>query len=178
MSWPAVLGLTLVLLGIFGIASTGPARWGERQTLAKRMMSPGVRYALLTGLAISGYSILDKQGVKHVSPLLYVTLLTAGGGLGMLGVISRRYSRTEFRAEIAANWRAIVVGGVLQTAAYGLVLFALRVSPVSYVAPFREVGIIFGVVLGAIVLKERVTRRRLAAGMLIAAGALAIALAP
>ena len=145
---------------------------------ARGLLSPGLGWALLTGLMIAGYSVVDKRGVQHVSPLLYVVLLTAGGGTGMLLTLSRRYPGQAFRDELRAHLPSIAVAGVLQTVAYGLVLFALRLSPVSYVAPFREVGVVFGVVLGAVVLRERVTRRRAAGAALVAAGAIAIALAP
>jgi uncharacterized membrane protein len=48
------------------------------------------------------------------------------------------------------------------------VLTALITAPVSYVAPLREVSILFGAVLGAWLLKEGHTRRRsLAAGMMV-----------
>ncbi len=182
VSWQAGLGIGLIILGIFAVASGrqragagGQAMGGSWQGLLR---TPGLVYALLTGLTIAGYSVVDKQGVKHVYPLLYVILLTTGGGTGMLLTLSRRYQRAAFNAELRRHWRAIVIAGVLQTAAYGLVLFALRVSPVSYVGPFREVGVVFGVIMGALVLKERVTRLRLAGAAVIACGAVAIALAP
>ena len=57
-------------------------------------------------------------------------------------------------------------------------LSALRLSPVSYVGPFREIGILIGVVLGVYVLKERPTRSRIVGAIFIAIGAAAIALAP
>ena len=59
------------------------------------------------------------------------------------------------RPNFASHRKEVVLGGLFQFAAYGLVLSALRLSPVSYVAPFREIGILVGVVLGIYVLKER-----------------------
>ena len=175
VSWPAGLGIALIIAGIFAVASGRQRAGASWQGLVR---TPGLVYALLTGLTIAGYSVVDKQGVKHVYPLLYVILLTTGGGTGMLLTLRRQYSRAAFENELRRHWRAIVIAGVLQTAAYGLVLFALRVSPVSYVGPFREVGVVFGVIMGAAVLKERVTRLRLAGAAVIACGAVAIALAP
>ena len=43
-----------------------------------------------------------------------------------------------------------------------------------YVGPFREVGVVICVALGALVLKERVTKRRMSGAALIAAGAVAL----
>ena len=133
---------------------------------------------MATGLIIAAYSIVDKQGVQHVPPLLYMFCLSTGGGLGMLALIWRSYTPSDFAAEFRAHRKGVVLGGLFQFAAYGLVLSALRLSPVSYVAPFREIGILVGVVLGIYVLKERPNRTRIIGAVLIGIGAALIALAP
>ena len=96
----------------------------------------------------------------------------------MLALIWRSYTPGDFAAEFRAHRKEVVLGGLFQFAAYGLVLSALRLSPVSYVAPFREIGILVGVVLGIYVLKERPNRTRIIGAVSIAIGAAAIALAP
>jgi len=48
--------------------------------------------------------------------------------------------------------------------------YALKMAPVSYVVPVRQVSIIFGVLLGMIFLKESYGRIRLASAVLILAG--------
>ena len=48
----------------------------------------------------------------------------------------------------------------------------------SYVAPAREVGIVFGVLLGMVVLKEQSGRGRLLGAGFIVAGLTLIALSP
>jgi uncharacterized membrane protein len=70
-----------------------------------------------------------------------------------------------------------VIGvGVLSRLAYILVLTALVVSPVSYVAPAREIGILIGAMLGARVLAEgHVVRRGIGAAAMVV-GVLALAL--
>ena len=130
----------------------------------------GIGYALLTGLCIALYTIVDKQGVAHINPFLYLYLTTVGVAIGMLPYIIRNHG---WRA-IAGEWRserlAIPAASGLVYLAYGLALTALRISEVSYVAPAREVGMLFALALGALVLRERITRGRLAGAALIAAG--------
>jgi uncharacterized membrane protein len=60
--------------------------------------------------------------------------------------------------------------------AYVLVLTAMTLAPVSYVAPVREVSMLFGAFLGAHVLGERDLRRRAlaAAGMIAGVVLLAV----
>ena len=69
-------------------------------------------------------------------------------------------------AERRTGGRAIVMVGILMTGGYLLVLRALRLAPVSYVAPARELSIVIGTVLGLVLLREpapapRLCRRRI-----------------
>ena len=145
-----------------------------RSLLADR----SVLFAVLTGIFIAAYSTLDKRGVEHVEPVLYMFTLTVGGSVGILMLIGRNYARADFAAEIRKHWKIGIAGGVLQFAAYALVLSAFRLSPVSYVGPFRELGIVFGVVMAAVVLRESITRNRAIGAVAIGAGAIFVAVAP
>ena len=60
--------------------------------------------------------------------------------------------------------------------AYVLVLFALTMAPLAYVAPAREVGMMAGVVLGAVLLKEKLSAERLAGVAAMVAGVVLIGL--
>ncbi|MEX0761680.1 MAG: EamA family transporter [Dehalococcoidia bacterium] len=177
MAWSAAAGTGLIVAGIFciGLSSRGG---NALSGLKHSIFQPGFLYAMATGLIIAAYSVVDKEGVQHVTPFLYMFMLSTGGGLGMLALISRHYPLATFKAEAMRHPRSIVAGAVLQYAAYVLVLSAFRLSPVSYVGPFREVGIVFGVALAAFILRERVTKARLAGVGAVATGAAAIALSP
>ena len=47
-----------------------------------------------------------------------------------------------------ADGSTIIVAAIFGTAGYGLVLAALRISPVSYVGPIREVSVVMGTWIG------------------------------
>ena len=70
----------------------------------------------------------------------------------------------------------MVAIGVLVPAAYILVLAAMTVSPVSYVAPAREVSILFATLMGTHVLSEGRSRRRPLAAATMVVGVVALAL--
>jgi len=53
---------------------------------------------------------------------------------------------------------------------YILVLIALKTTPVSYVAPARELSIVFGVFLGTNLLREADVRKRIIAALVMLAG--------
>lgn len=74
-----------------------------------------------------------------------------------------------------ANRRAVLAVAALSSAAYVLVLYALAIAPVTLVAPAREASILVGAALGAQLLQEGDTRRRLtcAAAIVVGIGLLA-----
>ncbi|MDR7455635.1 MAG: EamA family transporter, partial [Armatimonadota bacterium] len=82
--------------------------------------------------------------------------------------------------EVRLHWRAHRVEtlgvGLLAPLSYILVLTAMVFTPVSYVAPAREVSILVATVLGTRLLAEGDGARRLAAAAAIAIGVIALAL--
>ena len=84
------------------------------------------------------------------------------------------------RGEIQVAWRSrrpeTLGVAVLSPVAYLLVLTALVFAPVSRVAPAREIGILFGTLLGGGLPAEEGLERRLLASlcMVLGIGALAV----
>jgi drug/metabolite transporter (DMT)-like permease len=158
---PAVIGALLIITGVFFIA-------GGEQMVRRRQLGAGVSYGLLTGLLIAAYTLWDKTAVSTflVAPLL----LEYGSSIGRTVMLTptawRR--RSEVRYEWRTHrWEAIGIA-VLSSLAYILVLTALITAPVSYIAPLREVSILFGALLGTWLLKEgHAQRRLLAAGVMV-----------
>jgi drug/metabolite transporter (DMT)-like permease len=78
------------------------------------------------------------------------------------------------RAQVKHVWqtrkRSVLGVGLLAPAAYILVLTALTLTSVVFVAPAREISIVFGILLGANVLGEGRVIRRTLAGLAILAG--------
>ena len=174
----AGFGIIAIFTGVVMVGSSSGT--GFRAWLKPRSMfaDRGVLFALITGILIAAYSTLDKRGVEYVEPIFYMFCLSLGGSVGVLPLIARSYASSEFIIEIRTRWKIGLLGGFCQFLAYTLVLSAFRLSPVSYIGPFRELAILCGVVLAVVVLKERVTRSRAAGAMAIGLGSLVVALAP
>ena len=173
----AIGGIAAIIGGIYTISW-----WGNfHQVLRSPLLflrSAGMRYAVLTGLTIAAYSIVDKEGVGHVQPLLYMYFLSIGTAAMLAPYVILHKGVESVRIEWRANAVPITIAGVLTFAAYGLVLTAFSISRVSYVAPAREVGIVIGVMLGVFLLKEPFGRGRLLGSGFIVAGLALIALSP
>jgi drug/metabolite transporter (DMT)-like permease len=166
----ALSGAGLVVLGIIVMTWTpGPRRSVE--------LGRSVAFALATGAVIAAYTLWDNEGVSRVTPIVYSYFLE----LAQLAIIAPlALGRAQARAEVARVLRgqrvAVAVIGVLSPGAYMLVLAALTLAPVSYVAPTREVSILFGAILGLRLLGESDPGRRLAGAAAIVAGVFALAL--
>lgn len=164
----AVFGAALVACG--AVLLTGNlARMRERGSLL------AVVYALLTGCMIASYTVVDKLAVAAfvVPPILLDWASNCGRVLLMTPLALRA------PGEITPTWRRakkeIIAVAVLCPLSYILVLTAMVFTPVSYVAPAREVSILIAAVMGAQLLKEGETARRLAAAAAMVAGIICLA---
>ena len=177
------LGVLLVVAGIVGInlssaglssagrsASVGSAAAGPR-----RLMSAGTGWALVTGLSIAAYSLVDKAGVARLHPVPYIAILGVGMSLLLVPAMVRR--RAALTREWRTNWRAILVASTLNLTSYLFVLFAFRLSKAGYVVAAREISIVLSVAIGRLWFGERGVGRRLAAASLVLAGVICVALA-
>ena len=132
-------------------------------------------YALITGLFIAAYTLWDKQAVSHfgVVPLVLDWGANVGRAL-FLTPIALKYSDQAVAEWLEHKYEAIGCA-VLIPLAYILVLTAMQFTPVSYVAPAREISILIGTVMGTRLLGEGDVRRRLAGACAMVLGVVALA---
>lgn len=166
----ALFGGGLIIVGVFMI--TGGVS-GLRMTRSPRA---AIGYGVLTGGFIGAYTLVDKYAVGHLlaAPLVYHWLCNAGRVVFLSPLVRRQGS------ELRRQWqqyRAIILAvGVLSPLTYILVLLAMQFTPLSYVAPAREMSILVGVILGARLLAEGQVMTRLVAALAIVAGITALVL--
>lgn len=180
ISATGVFGIGLVLLGIIGlhireiVGAFGPAR--QETTIQHRMSANrGAIYALITGLTIAAYSLVDKVGVEHAHPLVYGYLIFVSMTVGLTPYVMAKHRGDAWR-EIRANPFLVLLGGLFVQGTYLIVLAAMTIAPVSYIVPLREVSVLFGAFLGMIFLKEVMTPPRILAAVVITGGVVLIAL--
>lgn len=165
----ALAGAALITLGVFTLLRPAPgAEPSERGS--------AIGYALLTGVVIASYTLWDKHAVSALAipPLLFDWGSHVGRTLLLAPVALGRWP--EVRREWQTHRPEALGVAILSPLAYILVLTALASSPVSYVAPAREISILIGAALGARLLAEGDARRRLAAAGAMILGLAALAL--
>lgn len=134
-----------------------------------------IGYALLTSLFIAAYTVWDKYAVSTllVSPLLLDgSSCIARAGLLTPTVIGKWDKVKETWRE--HRWKVVGVA-LLSPLAYLLVLFAMSLSPLSYVAPLRECSVLIGTFMGARFLAEERRWQRLGAASVILLGIVLLA---
>jgi drug/metabolite transporter (DMT)-like permease len=125
----AVTGALALGLGLTLLATAG-TRQGS---------GAAVSLALVTGVAIATYSVIDAYAVRLVQPLGYL-----GPVLGLEGLVL--FAATGFdlgRLRAAASSGIRIAAG--STAAYMLVLLAFRRTGAGPVATVREVSVLLGI---------------------------------
>jgi len=133
------LGVLALLAGIWAVrrpATAGSALWP----------------ALLTGFLIAAYTSLDRIGVRLGSPWIYGWLLWFFGAVFLIAYTTiRRVPGSRLTEEP----RTSATVGMLMTAAYFMILFALSVAPLAIIAPLRESAIVLVTAWGIWRLRER-----------------------
>ena len=165
----ALAGAIAIVLGVLALT-------GDPRKLRQRGVGVAVGYALLTGVTIAAYTLWDKRGVSGllIPPVVYEWGANVFRALILTPLAVSRWN--DVRTEWAANRTAVLAVASLSPLAYILVLSALAISPVSYVAPAREIGILIGVLIGARTLAEADIGRRSIAAALMVGGVIALAL--
>ncbi len=165
----ALGGIAVIIVSIFFLTG-GAALWQGHPH------GPAILNGATCGVFIAAYTVADQRAVVYaaVPPLL----LDWGGNITRSLLFAPFAARRW--AECRSVWqdyrRECFTVAVLGPAAYILVLWAMTFSPLSYLAPVREISILIGAYLGARLLKEGDSRRRLIATLGMVAGVIALAL--
>jgi drug/metabolite transporter (DMT)-like permease len=167
LSGPALLGIATLAAGLISLALSG-----NRLT---RRDAPAVWAAVLTGVTIAGYTVIDGLGVRHAhGPWAYTALLFLLQGPPMIVAAAIRRPASAW-ADRPAMSRGLLAG-LLSVAAYGIVLWAQTKAPLAEVAAIRETSVVFAALIGLVALDEDFGKRRVVAAAVIAAGIVLIGL--
>jgi drug/metabolite transporter (DMT)-like permease len=166
----------LAVAGALLIGGGAVALTGDPRKLKQSGNLPAIGFALLTGCMIASYTLVDKIAVAAwlIPPLVQDWATNFGRVLLMTPMALKR------KQEIVPTWRRakkeIFAVAVLCPLSYILVLTAMVFTPVSYVAPAREVSILVAALMGTQLLAEGDVRRRLAAATAMVGGVVCLAL--
>ena len=163
-----LLGIMLIAGGIASLALVRRAD-GVRRPRA-------VALALGTGAFIAAYSLVDGTGARlagsalgfwswaALGNALLFGAFTAAAKPGLLGRLS-----TDRRLALAG-----LAGGTASYVAYAIVVWAFTQAPIALVSALRETSIVFALLIGVGVLRERLDLSKLVATFAAIAGAVVL----
>ena len=168
-SWAGVCGIALIAAGAWCVQLRALA-WREVVRPLRSLRDPAVQAALAAGFIYSVGSIIDKTGVTGYDPFHFTYLLV----VCMFLLMSLNLSRPRYRDRILAEWRhsrgLILASGPVMLGSFLTFRYGLKLAPVSYAVPVRQVSLLVGVLIGTLFLGEECGRIRFTAALLILAG--------
>lgn len=160
--------LSGVVLIALGLASLSLARRSDG-TRDRR----AIVYALCTGAFIAAYSLVDGVGAREAGTAVGYWSWAAIGNAVALALWTALF-RPRTVAGLFSNRRVIclgLIGGTASFLAYGLVIWAFTQAPIALVTALRETSIVFALLIGVAVLKERLDLIKLVSTMVTVGGA-------
>ena len=165
-----IAGVLLLSFGLIALAMplrNVVPRPGSRHGLA-------TLFAVLTGFTIAAYIIADGLGVRSAGPtfqhrLSYIAWLCVveGPWLLVLAIVLRPGT---VWAHLRRTWWRGAIGGVIANVGYGIAIYALVLGPMAHIAALRETSVLFGALMGTLLLGEPFGLRRMAAAFVIVVG--------
>jgi drug/metabolite transporter (DMT)-like permease len=177
VSFQGVAGILLVAVGVYII--------NMKRISGEELLAPvksvvhdrSTQFAFLTLISVAIYSVVDKMAVTHIHPVLFAFFHLLFGMCYYTPyiVLTKKY------AKIKKEWNSgavrIIMSGIIGIVGYALILVAFTIERVSYIVSLRQTSIVFAVLMGSHLLKEKHRAIRLAGALIIFAGGFLISLA-
>ncbi|MEO8723794.1 MAG: DMT family transporter [Sphingobium sp.] len=162
ITFGGIIGVSLVSAGILMIA------------VGRSIATSGLVAAGIAGVLTTAYTIVDAHAIRLApAAMTFVAWFFLLDGLIMFPIFAI-LRRGRVASLLHSEGRQGLMAGLTSLVSFGSALMALRLAPVGIVSALRETSVVFGMLIAAFVLRERVDRRRAGAAVVIAAGAVLI----
>ena len=135
----AYAGIGLVTLGVLLLGGVG-----RRVPMSRQAML----WSGLTAACIATYTLVDREGIRLTSPPSYIIALFWINAVLLSLYVRVRRATWPWRLVAPGRWRPLGVSGVSSLVAYLLVLLALSISRVGYIAALRETSVLIAAWVG------------------------------
>ena len=170
----APLIVALVSVALLGV-SLQPVELGAIALVGKRDGLHDRKAAVLavtTGCFIASYSLIDGLGAREAGTALgYYGWLTIGNALAF-GAITAVVRPSALKWIPRQGLRLTLIGGGASYAAYALVVWSFTQAPIALVTALRETSIVFALLIGVFVLREKLSLGKVVSTMIVLAGVL------
>ncbi len=158
------------ILGI-GIICTTIIIHGFVQFRAHNSSLNSLWLALLAGIAIAAYSIIDGYGTRITgSAMSFYGASTVMNAILFIPYLMIAEKGVMSKLLTPAGIKLMVVGGAASYTAYIIILWAVLSAPIAVVSSLRETSVLFALLLGTVILKERLTMSKIVMTIAILSG--------
>ena len=171
------LGVLLVTFGVY-IINLRKLMWQELLASIRSITNyRAIQYAFFALCSVTAYSIVDKISVSYIHPVLFTFFHILFGMIFYTVYIAHTKNRNLIKIEWSSNRKGILISGFLNVFGYSLILITFTIERVSYIVGLRQLSIVFVVLLGSFILKEKYQMIRLIGSMIIFTGVILISIA-
>lgn len=175
--------VTLLAAGLFGerlgplglagvvLVSAGVAMFAAGDA---RRHPAALAAALAAGAFSAAYAVCDAQGARLSPSTLGYGFAMSTVNAVMFGTVHRLRGGVPLLRALRRHALLASLGSSGAMVSYLLILWVWSQAPVAIGAALRDTSVVFGAIIAAVVLKEPVTPRRIAAIGLVACGAAAL----
>ncbi len=152
----ALIGIGVILMAR-GVFSSGEAR----------ILIP---LALGSALCTAGYSLVDGLGARvagnatQFTAWLFIFDALVFSAITVVSSGARRFIAPQ------KSWALGSFAGALSLATYWIAVWAMTVAPIALVTALRETSVLFAVLIGVVLMKERAELGKLVAAIVIVSG--------
>ena len=129
-------------------------------------------YALLSAMFAALTAIFAKIGVKDIDSNLATAIRTSIILILTWGIVLASGHMTEIKTVPRYTWIFLVLSGIATGLSWLFYFNALQIGDVSRVAPVDKLSVVFTIILSCLILREPLTAKVIAGGLLITAGAI------
>ncbi len=146
-------------LGVLAI-SGGLALIGwEAAARSRTMTLRGLGLTALSAAVVATGAMVDAKGARlSESPFSYAATISFLNGVSM--ALFQRLRGHRLPALVREQWPLFTFGAAISIVSYVLYIWSLMHAPVALVAALRETSMLFAVLIGALILRERVSSWR------------------
>lgn len=159
---PALFGVFFLSVGVMALSLDRKGRVSSG--------SRAVPLALLTGLHIAAYTLVDGLGARQAGSVMgFAVLLTIGDGL-LTFLIALFWKSKEIGVVLKSQWRSSALAGGIQVGSYWMITWVMALAPLGAVSALRETSVLFAALISTFLLKEGFGVWRFVSAGMIACG--------
>ncbi len=153
-----IIGIILIVLGtyILHLKERHRGFWAPFKSLVSEK---GSRYMLIVAVLFSISGNLDKIGVVHSSPLMWLFALNLSVSIVLGGMMFRRID--SIPQQIKGAWPSLVALGLLSGLGLIFQMIAIKMTLVPYLIAVKRASVIMTSLLGFFLFKEKGFRERI-----------------